>query len=53
MGNRIGTIILELDNPEIHFSISNENLKLWKTYLASGIHQLKLNNDNAKGTSSN
>jgi len=41
IGNRIATIILELDNTEINFQISKENLKLWKEYLESGIHKLK------------
>jgi hypothetical protein len=41
IGNRIATIIVELDNTEINFPISTENLKLWKEYLESGIHKLK------------
>ncbi len=41
IGNRIATIIQELDNSEIFFPISTENLKLWKEYLESGIHKLK------------
>jgi hypothetical protein len=41
IGNRIATIIVELDNTEINFPISFENLKLWKEYLKSGIHKLK------------
>lgn len=41
IGNRIATIIVELDNTEINFPISAENLKLWKDYLESGIHKLK------------
>lgn len=41
IGNRIATIIAELDNTEINFPISTENLKLWKEYLESGIHKLK------------
>lgn len=41
-GNRITTIIYELDNTEIFFSLSTENLKLWKEYLDSGIHKLKI-----------
>lgn len=41
IGNRIATIIVELDNTEINFPISIENLKLWKEYLESGIHKLK------------
>lgn len=40
IGNRIATIIVELDNTEINFPISTENLKLWKEYLESGIHKL-------------
>ena len=41
IGNRIATIIVELDNTEINFPVSTENLKLWKEYLESGIHKLK------------
>jgi hypothetical protein len=41
IGNRIATIIVELDNTEINFPISTENLKLWKEYLESGIHKLR------------
>ena len=41
IGNRIATIIVELDNTEINFPISTENLKLWKEYLESGIHKQK------------
>ena len=41
IGNRIATIIIELDNTEINFPITTENLKLWKEYLESGIHKLK------------
>ncbi|MAL58537.1 MAG: hypothetical protein CMC14_00665 [Flavobacteriaceae bacterium] len=41
IGNRIATIIVELDNTEINFAISTKNLKLWKEYLESGIHKLK------------
>ncbi|MDG5493251.1 hypothetical protein [Psychroserpens sp. SPM9] len=41
IGNRIATIITELDNTKINFPISTENLKLWKDYLASGVHKLK------------
>ncbi|MBR9847754.1 MAG: hypothetical protein GYB35_17415 [Algicola sp.] len=41
IGNRIATIIVELDNTEINYPISNENLRLWKEYLESGIHKLK------------
>ncbi len=44
IGNRIATIIVELDNTEINFPISTENLKLWKEYLESGIHKLKRKN---------
>ncbi|NOX47611.1 MAG: hypothetical protein GXO89_11610 [Chlorobi bacterium] len=40
IGNRIATIIVELDNTEINFPISTENLKLWKKYLESGVHKL-------------
>lgn len=40
IGNRIATIIVELDNTEINFPISIENLKLRKEYLESGIHKL-------------
>jgi hypothetical protein len=45
IGNRIATIIVELDNTEINFPISTENLKLWKEYLESGIHKLKRKHD--------
>lgn len=41
IGNRIATVIVDLDNTEINFPISNENLKLWKEYLETGIHKLK------------
>lgn len=41
IGNRIATIIVELDNTEINFPISTENLKLWKEYLENGIHKLR------------
>jgi hypothetical protein len=41
IGNRIATIIQELDNSEIFFPISSENLKLWKEYLENGIHKLR------------
>ena len=41
IGNRIETLIVELDNTEINYPISNENLRLWKEYLESGIHKLK------------
>tara|TARA_R100000353_G_scaffold172321_1_gene137373 strand:+ start:23 stop:430 length:408 start_codon:yes stop_codon:yes gene_type:complete len=41
IGNRIATIIVELDDTEINFPISTENLKLWKEYLESGIHKVK------------
>ena len=41
IGNRIATIIMELDNTEINFPISKENLTLWREYLESGIHKLK------------
>jgi len=40
IGNRIATVIAELDNTEINFPISNENLKLWKEYLETGNHKL-------------
>ena len=40
IGNRIATIIVELDNTEINFPISIKNLKLWKEYLENGIHKL-------------
>jgi len=40
--NRIATIIAELDNTEINFPISTENLKLWKEYLESGNFKLKI-----------
>ncbi|MGS2727959.1 hypothetical protein ACU8DI_15240 [Psychroserpens sp. BH13MA-6] len=43
IGNRIETLIVELDNTEINYPISNENLRLWKEYLESGIHKLKKN----------
>jgi hypothetical protein len=42
IGNRIATIIVQLDNTEINFPISIENLKLWKEYLDTGIHKLKI-----------
>tara|TARA_B110000114_G_scaffold158411_1_gene173637 strand:- start:208 stop:615 length:408 start_codon:yes stop_codon:yes gene_type:complete len=42
IGNRIATIIVELDNTEINIPISTENLILWKEYLESGIHNLKI-----------
>ena len=45
IGNRIATIIVELDNTEINFPISTENLKLWKEYLESGIHKQKRKNN--------
>lgn len=41
IGNRIATTIVELDNIDINFPISTQNLKLWKEYLESGIHKLK------------
>jgi hypothetical protein len=41
IGNRIATIIVELDTTEINFPISTENLKLWKEYLENGNHELK------------
>jgi hypothetical protein len=40
IGNRIATIIVELDNTEINFPISIKNLKLWKEYLENGIQKL-------------
>lgn len=43
IGNRITTIIVELDSTEINFPISTKNLKLWIEYLESGIHNLKRN----------
>lgn len=43
IGNRIATVIVDLDNTEINFPISNENLKLWKEYLETGNHKLKSN----------
>lgn len=42
IGNRIATIIMELDNTEINFPISTKNLKLWKEYLKSGNYKLKM-----------
>lgn len=41
IGNRIATIIVELDNTEINFPISIKNIKLWKEYLETGNHKLK------------
>jgi len=41
IGNRITTIIVELDNTEINFPISIKNIKLWKEYLETGNHKLK------------
>ncbi len=42
IGNRIATIIQELDNTEIFFPLSTENIKLWNEFLESGIHKLKI-----------
>jgi hypothetical protein len=41
IGNRIAIILEELDNTEIFFPLTTENIKLWKDFLESGIHKLK------------
>ena len=41
-GERVANILFELDNTGIGFPITTENLKLWKEYLESGIHKLKM-----------
>ena len=41
IGNRIAIILEELDNTEIFFPLTTENIKLWKEFLESGIHKLK------------
>ena len=42
IGERVANIIFELDNTGIGFPITTENLKSWKKYLKSGIHNLKI-----------
>ncbi len=39
-GKRISDIIFELDNPEINFPITHQNIKLWIDFLENGNHNL-------------
>jgi hypothetical protein len=36
LGERIGSIIFEFDNPEIGYELTIENFKKWKEYLITG-----------------
>ncbi len=39
-GEKVARVLFEWDNEEINFPISQQNLKLWKTYLQTGEHKL-------------
>jgi hypothetical protein len=42
-GERISTVIFELDNPEIGYDLTIKNLQLWKAYLLTGEYRLDKN----------
>jgi len=40
-GKMVVNVITDWANPEINFPITAENMRLWKTYLESGVYNLK------------
>jgi len=39
-GEKVARVLFEWDNKEINFPITQQNLKLWKSYLQTGEHNL-------------